>query len=147
MTRGTYINIAWSLFVLVLDSTTSFGITSTMSQALSLALVSAVAAQSLNQSIPTSTIVNGSVVANPTAFAQNFELNVGDLWDLLVGPVASALVTTTMIPTPIPSSSLIPPPPLYYSPFPAGQQQPLEMRNESWSFPKDFCTLSLLLTT
>ena len=43
-----------------------------------------------------------------------------------------------MEPTPIPSSSLIPPPTLYYAPFPTGQQVPLKAKNESWKFPKDF---------
>ncbi|KAK4995690.1 hypothetical protein LTR60_007890, partial [Cryomyces antarcticus] len=33
---------------------------------------------------------------------------------------------------------LIPPPPLYYSPFPSGQQQPTYPKNASWSFPPNF---------
>jgi beta-glucosidase/6-phospho-beta-glucosidase/beta-galactosidase len=33
---------------------------------------------------------------------------------------------------------LIPPPPLYYSPFPVGHQAPLVSKNESWKFPSGF---------
>ena len=99
---------------------------------------------SLNQSIPATTTFNGTVVANSTTFAQNINFNVDDLWDLLIGPVSSANITTTVQATPVPSSSLIPPPPLYYSPFPTGQQVPLEAKNESWSFPKDFCRFSVV---
>lgn len=118
-----------------------------------LALAGAVAAQSayptnsLNQSIPTTTTFNGSAVPDPTAFTQQFNLNVEDLWDLLIGPVSTANTTTTFQPTPVPSSSLIPPPPLYYSPFPTGQQQPMEAKNESWSFPKDFCRYFIRIAT
>ena len=61
-----------------------------------------------------------------------------DLWDLFVGPVSSATINTTVEATPIPSSELIPPPPLYYSPFPAGAQNPAYVKNASWSFPNDF---------
>ena len=61
-----------------------------------------------------------------------------DLWDLWVGPVSTFSINTTVEPTPIPSSSLIPPPPLYYPSFPSGQQIPLQTKNESWKFPKDF---------
>lgn len=101
-------------------------------------IATSAAAQSLNQSIPTSTTFNGTPVADPTAFATSFILNVEDVWDLLVGPVSSASITTTVSATPVPSSSLIPPPPLYYSPFPTGQQYPMQPKNESWSFPRDF---------
>ncbi|KAK1051732.1 hypothetical protein LTR74_016697 [Friedmanniomyces endolithicus] len=94
--------------------------------------------QSFNQSIPPTITLNGSTIENPTAYATPFVLNVEDMWDLLVGPVASAATTTTVQATPVPSSSLIPPPPLYYSPFPSGAQYPMEVKNESWSFPKDF---------
>jgi hypothetical protein len=123
-----------------------------MSQALLFAFVGAAAGQSayysksLNQSVlATTTTFNGSTVPNPTAFSQQLDINVDDLWNLLVGPVSSASITTTVTPTPVPLSSLVPPPPLYYSPFPTGQQQPLETKNESWSFPKDFCKLFPLL--
>ena len=57
---------------------------------------------------------------------------------MLVGPVEEAYFTTTVSPTPIPSESMIPPPPLHYSPFPSGQQAIPEAKNESWSFPADF---------
>lgn len=95
-------------------------------------------AQVLPQNISASVTISGSAIENPTAFATPFILNVEDLWDLLVGPVSSAAVTTPATATPVPTSSLIPPPPLYYSPFPSGQQYPMEVKNESWSFPKDF---------
>ncbi|KAL2357019.1 glycoside hydrolase superfamily, partial [Cryomyces antarcticus] len=61
-----------------------------------------------------------------------------ELWDLFVGPISTASVNTTVAPTPVPSSELIPPPPLYYSPFPSGQQQPMYPKNASWSFPPNF---------
>lgn len=40
----------------------------------------------------------------------------------------------------MPSESLTPPPPLFYPqlPFPEGAQVPLQVRNESWRFPKSF---------
>jgi hypothetical protein len=60
------------------------------------------------------------------------------MWDLFVGPVSTAAINTTVEATPIPSSELIPPPPLYYSPFPSGQQNPAIVKNQSWSFPKNF---------
>ena len=101
-------------------------------------LGSMVAAQNLTQSIAPSVTVSGSAIQNPTLFATPFNLNVEDMWDLLIGPVSEAYYTTTISATPVPSSSLIPPPPLYYSPFPSGQQVAPEMKNESWSFPKDF---------
>ena len=64
---------------------------------------------------------------------------VTDMWDLFVGPVSTiSSLNTTVSPTPVPSSELIPPPPLYYSSFPSGQQQPMYPKNESWGFPKDF---------
>ena len=66
-------------------------------------------------------------------------LILADMWDLFVGPVSTiSSMNTTVSPTPVPSSELIPPPPLYYSQFPSGQQQPMYPKNESWSFPKDF---------
>ncbi|KAF2715657.1 glycoside hydrolase family 1 protein [Pleomassaria siparia CBS 279.74] len=65
-------------------------------------------------------------------------LNLPDLWDLYVGPVSTFSINTTVQPTPIPSSSLIPPPSLYYPSFPTGQQVPLQSKNESWSFPSTF---------
>ena len=61
-----------------------------------------------------------------------------DLWNVFVGPVEVASVTTTATATPVPSNELIPPPPLYYSSFPPGPQNPLYAKNDSWSFPSDF---------
>ena len=103
-----------------------------------LALAIAAAAQNLTYSASPSVTVNGTKVQNPTLLASSFVLNVEDLWDLLVGPVSEAYYTTTISATPVPSSSLVPPPPIYYAPFPTGAQSPPELKNESWSFPKDF---------
>jgi beta-glucosidase len=60
------------------------------------------------------------------------------MWDLFVGPVQVATINTTVSATPVPSSSLLPPPGLYYPSFPSGQQVPGMAKNESWEFPKDF---------
>lgn len=109
-----------------------------MKKATLLLLAATSLAQNVSQSIAPSITIGGSAIQNPTALATPFVLNVEDLWDLFVGPVEEASTTTTVAPTPIPSESLIPPPPLYYSPFPTGQQVPRERKNESWSFPKDF---------
>jgi hypothetical protein len=87
---------------------------------------------------PSSTSLNGSPVSNPTAFVSPIPLNVDQLWDLFVGPVSTATVNTTVAATPVPTNELIPPPGLYYSSFPSGQQVPLVTKNESWSFPKGF---------
>lgn len=108
-----------------------------------LALLGFVSAQtstgtSANQTISAPVAYNGSSVPSPTSPVVQLNLNLEDLWDLLIGPVEVAATTTTVSPTPVPSSSLIPPPPLYYSPFPTGQQMPLVAKNESWSFPEDF---------
>jgi len=61
-----------------------------------------------------------------------------EYWNLFVGPVSTATITTTVSATPIPTSELIPPPPLYYSSFPTGHQAPLVSKNESWKFPSGF---------
>lgn len=103
----------------------------------------------------TTTLNNGSVVPNPSAFAATISVDVQrkfsfippntlkklispEYWDLFVGPVKYASTTTTVSATPIPSSELVPPPPLYYSSFSTGHQLPLEGKNESWKFPKGF---------
>lgn len=99
-------------------------------------LVSRVQPQATN-STPTSTS-NGSTTANPSAFASSLVINVNGLWDLFVGPVSSAKITTTVSPTPVPTTELIPPPELYFSSFPPGRQVPMETKNQSWSFPKGF---------
>lgn len=52
--------------------------------------------------------------------------------------MAVASVNTTVSPTPVPSSELIPPPPLHYPSWMSGPQSPFVTKNESWSFPKDF---------
>lgn len=61
-----------------------------------------------------------------------------EYWDLFVGPVQTATINTTVSATPVPTSELVPPPPLYYSPFPTGAQNPLTSKNESWKFPSGF---------
>lgn len=61
-----------------------------------------------------------------------------DLWDIAVGPVSSANITTTVEATSVPSSSLIPPPFLAPYSFPTGRQIPEVTENASWSFPKDW---------
>lgn len=115
-----------------------------------LALLGVVTAQTTtgtlaNQTISAPVAYNGSTVPSPTSPVVQLNLNLEDLWDLLIGPVAIAETTTTVSPTPVPSSSLIPPPPLYYSPFPTGQQVPLAAKNESWLFPEDFWYVHSLL--
>ncbi|GME64807.1 putative glycoside hydrolase family 1 protein [Neofusicoccum parvum] len=68
----------------------------------------------------------------------SFDISVDDLWDIWIGSVAVASVNTTVSPTPVPSSELIPPPPLHYPSWMSGPQSPFVTKNESWSFPKDF---------
>ncbi|KAJ0117969.1 beta-glucosidase A [Diaporthe amygdali] len=60
-------------------------------------------------------------------------LSLDELWDKYVGPVSTSPVNATVDPVPVPSESLIPPPPLYYPtlPFPGGAQVPLQARNEN----------------
>ncbi len=60
------------------------------------------------------------------------------MWDIWIGPVAVALVNTTVSPTPVPSVQLIPPPPLHYPSTVSGEQNPMMVKNQSWSFPKSF---------
>lgn len=61
-----------------------------------------------------------------------------DLWNLYVGPIEAAATNTTVAATPIPSESLVPPPPIHYPTFPTGQQLPAVITNSSWKFPSDF---------
>jgi hypothetical protein len=108
-----------------------------------LALLGVVTAQtttrsSANPTISASAAFNGSTAPSPTAPVLQLNLNLEDVWDLLIGPVEVAETTTVYEPSPVPSSSLIQPPPIYYSPFPTGQQVPLVPKNESWSFPEHF---------
>lgn len=86
----------------------------------------------------TTTTNNGTPVANPSAFTTTISIDLQQYWDIFVGPVEHATINTTISATPIPTSELIPPPPLYYSPFPSGHQSPLTAKNESWKFPKGF---------
>jgi hypothetical protein len=103
-----------------------------------LALLGIVTAQTTTEpTTSTSAASNSSSSPTPTTPSIRLDLNLDDVWDLLIGPVEVAETTTIYSPTPVPSSSLIPPPPIYYSPFPSGQQVPF-MKNESWSFPQDF---------
>jgi len=117
---------------------------------LSLLLLSVLAglAASQNSSSPLPTTIvpapatavslDGTAVANPTAFTSAITIDVEDLWNLFVGPVSTATVNTTVSPTPVPTNELIPPPGLYYSSFPSGQQIPMATKNESWKFPSGF---------
>ncbi|KAF2765140.1 glycoside hydrolase [Teratosphaeria nubilosa] len=65
-------------------------------------------------------------------------LDLSDYWNILVGPISTAAINTVVAAAPVPSTSLVPPPPIYYSPWPIGHQAPQYIKNESWSFPKDF---------
>jgi beta-glucosidase/6-phospho-beta-glucosidase/beta-galactosidase len=47
-------------------------------------------------------------------------------------------LNTTVSPTPVPSSELVPPPPIFYGSNFGSAQNPLVAKNSSWSFPKDF---------
>ncbi|KAG6366793.1 hypothetical protein INS49_000973 [Diaporthe citri] len=82
---------------------------------------------------------DGTAVASSAAsITTSLELTVDDLWDIAVGPVSSANITTTVEATAVPSSSLVPPPFLASYSFPTGRQIPEVTENASWSFPKDF---------
>jgi hypothetical protein len=52
--------------------------------------------------------------------------------------VQKAAITTTVAATPVPTSELVPPPPLFYPSFPSGAQNPTMTKNESWKFPTGF---------
>ena len=95
-----------------------------------------VTAQYGNGSTPT--MPNATVTANASLFTTSISLSVEDMWDELIGPVEVAAINTTVAPTPVPTNQLVPPPPLYYSPFPPGAQNPMAVKNSSWSFPKSF---------
>jgi hypothetical protein len=104
-------------------------------------LVGLAAAQNSSSIIPlppTSTSLDGTAVANPTAFTTSAVLDLENYWNQFVGPVSTAAINTTVAPTPVPTNELIPPPGLYYSSFPSGQQVPIVAKNESWSFPSGF---------
>lgn len=61
-----------------------------------------------------------------------------EYWDVFVGPVAKANITTTVSATPVATSELVPPPPLYYAPQTPGAQNALVSKNENWKFPSGF---------
>lgn len=109
------------------------------SKLLLLLLATLTTAQTFTESIaPSLTAANGTQIPNPTLLTTTLAINVEDYWNLRIGPVQEAATTTTVSPTPVSSTELIPPPPLYYAPFPTGQQVFQTPKNESWSFPKDF---------
>ncbi|EME76923.1 glycoside hydrolase family 1 protein [Pseudocercospora fijiensis CIRAD86] len=83
-------------------------------------------------------LVSVSAAQNKTGPSATLALDVDDLWNIFVGPVSIAATTTVVSPTPVPSAELIPPPQLYRPSFPSGQQVIAAIKNESWSFPKDF---------
>jgi hypothetical protein len=121
-----------------------------------------VASQSSTTSLPTGAAPTGNAIvqtptstSNTTAFttAVNISLDGNtscfrapqtiltlklDYWNVYVGPVEVALINTTVSPSPIPSSELVPPPPLHYASFPSGVQNPILTTNSSWRFPSDF---------
>lgn len=70
--------------------------------------------------------------------AAAFWLTLRELWNIWVGPVEVYSVNTTVEATPVPSSELIPPPPLNYPSFPTGAVNPAVQKNQSWTFPSDF---------
>ncbi|KAF2874197.1 glycoside hydrolase superfamily [Massariosphaeria phaeospora] len=94
--------------------------------------------QNLSSSLSSPIATVSQTSTGSSAFVTNVDLTLEDFWDLYVGPVSTFSINTTVEPTPVPSSSLIPPPPLYYPSFPTGQQVPFQSKNESWKFPKDF---------
>ena len=81
---------------------------------------------------------NATVTGNASLFATTINVSVEDLWDEFIGPVEVAKINTTVAATPVPTNQLIPPPPLYYSPFLPGVQNPKVSRNSSWKFPESF---------
>ncbi|RAL16391.1 glycoside hydrolase family 1 protein [Aspergillus homomorphus CBS 101889] len=81
---------------------------------------------------------SGSPTRSPAPLVTSLNITVEDLWNIYIGPVETATVNTTVEPTPIPSSQLIPPPQLYYPSYLTGAQIPGQGKNESWSFPKGF---------
>ncbi|CAD6441255.1 bb7ff2ce-734c-442b-aa67-1f41e43e1353 [Sclerotinia trifoliorum] len=90
------------------------------------------------QAISSTATTPTSTVQNPEGFTTSISINVQQLWDLFVGPVETAATRTTVSATPVATSELIPPPPLYYPSFLSGAQVPLVAKNESWKFPSGF---------
>jgi hypothetical protein len=87
---------------------------------------------------PPTTSIGATSTSPENAFVTSLDISVDDLWRLFVGPVQVYSVNTTVSPTPVPSSELIPPPPLNYPSFPTGAQNPMMSTNSSWSFPSNF---------
>jgi len=103
---------------------------------------------------PNATVNTATITGNASTFATSIGLSVEsifdqlvfgpatddplDMWDLFIGPVEVAATNTTVAPTPVASTELIPPPPLHYPSFPNGVQNPAYSLNNSWSFSKDF---------
>ncbi|GME32098.1 Glycoside hydrolase family 1 [Neofusicoccum parvum] len=86
-----------------------------------------------------STLASATQTASGSSgFTTTAGFSLEDYWNIFVGPISTAAINTTVSATPVPSSSLIPPPGLYYPSYPTGQEVPLQTRNESWSFPSDF---------
>ncbi|RAH46907.1 glycoside hydrolase family 1 protein [Aspergillus brunneoviolaceus CBS 621.78] len=81
---------------------------------------------------------NGTPTTSSAPLVTSLNLTVEDLWNIYIGPVETAAVNSTVEPTPIPSSQLIPPPQLYYPSYLTGAQIPAQGKNDSWSFPKGF---------
>ncbi|KAK8250754.1 glycoside hydrolase superfamily [Phyllosticta capitalensis] len=82
-------------------------------------------------------VANTSAVTS-TPTVTSIDMSIDDIWDIWIGSVAVASVNTTVSPTPVPSSELVPPPPLHYPSWVSGPQSPSVVKNESWKFPKDF---------
>lgn len=87
---------------------------------------------------PTTSVVASASSGAASALTTTIGFSVDDLWNLFVGPVEVYSVNTTVSPTPIPSSELIPPPPIQYPAFPTGAQNPMTSTNASWAFPEGF---------
>lgn len=85
------------------------------------------------------TVCNGPTTAtDPASLSAPISVTWDELWDLYVGPVATATLNSTIVATPIPTAELIPPPHLNPDAFPRGHQVPMTTKNSSWSFPKGF---------
>ena len=54
------------------------------------------------------TLDRATTITNPTAFTSSTVITWNNLWDLYVGPVSTALISTTMEATQIPTAELIP---------------------------------------
>ena len=102
-----------------------------------LPLGAAIAQNATTPSFTNSTSHSSSIIV-PAPTTTTIDISVDDLWNLFVGPVQTAMVNTTVLATPIPTSELVPPPGLSYPSFPTGQQIPSMGTNSSWKFPAGF---------